>query len=349
VFKRFFSDQSFWNTPIACNPGIFARDEHCRQLLGDYPGLHINVHEWTIPVYQADRDTPRYKLLPKLPDCPLSQGHLIASLPWLSAEHPTGIHASAQGLIPIPDHAVPDGENDAHMSVVDLDAGKVYDMWQVRRNPDGAWMTNAAIAYDLDGPGVFDPREFPFLHNNESIHYHGPCRASGVPNVAGLVMRSEIEQGRIEHKLAFACPVVGLQEFCSPPASWTDGWLPGGIPEGIVMQLSPDLALDSLDLPPAARIIARALQEYGAVLVDYSCGPTLYAEGLFYPGCERSWGSLLGETDLEAIGFENFRFLAPECVHRKGSHPVYHCGMATKFYSYLIEHNMSAPRPEMDR
>ncbi len=345
MFRRFFSDQSFWNTPIGSDPDVYERDAHCRQLLGKYPGLHVNIHAWTIPVYCADANTRRYRLRPKLPDCPLSQGHLIASLPWLDEGHPTGIHPSAQGLVPIPDHAVPDGENDAHMSVVDLDAGKVYDMWQVRRNSDGTWSTNAAIAYDLDGPGVFNRQDFPLLHNNESIHYHGPCRASGVPNVAGLIMRSEIERGRIEHKLAFACPVVGLQEFCSPPAAWTDGWLPGGIPEGMVMQLSPDLDLDAFGLPPAARVVAEGLQEYGAVLVDYSCTPTLYAEGLFYPGCERSWADVLVEDALEAVGFEHFRFLKPEGLVHQGSHPVYHCGMSAKFYAYLSEKNLAAPRP----
>ena len=346
--KRFFSESSFWNTPIPDNPVVSAEDKHFKELLNEYKGFHLNVDTWTIPIYYADQNTPKYKLEHKIMECPISQGHLLATQPWIDGDHPVGIHKSAQGYIPIPDEAQPDGENDAHMAIVDLSEGRVYDMWQLRKNDDGSWSTNAAIAYDLDGEGVYKLKDFANVHNNESIHYYGPCRASGVPSIAGLIMQNEIEQGKIEHKLAFACPKVGLQKFCYPPAIWTDGWLPDGIPEGISMQLSPDLDLTKFDLSPAALIVATALQQYGAALVDFSGDITLYAEGLFSKDEERSWDGILNEFSMIGIGFDNFRFIQPEEVINKGSHPVFHSGMSRLFYDYCIENKVAAPVPILE-
>jgi hypothetical protein len=149
-------------------------------------------------------------------------------------------------------------------------------------------------------------------------------------------MHHEIDAGAIEHKLAFACQQVGLQTF-TYPAVWTDGWRPDGIPEGITIQLDPKLNLDELNLSPSGKIIAKALQIYGAVLVDYCGGCTLYAEGIFNENDEKTWKNILSEEDLEKIGFENYRFIKPETLIHKGSHPIYHNGMSLHYYNYLRE------------
>jgi hypothetical protein len=334
----FFSPDSFWNTPL---PPRAAADHHSarwmqtlRAAQPSRPGLHINLNAWTIPVFHADAATPRHRLCPKLLRCHLSQGHVKASEPYLSATHPLGLHASVRGhAIPIPDRAAPDGEADAHLSIVDLGTRTAYDLWQCRRDRAGHWHTNAAIAYPLDGPGLFTVSG---LHRDESVHFHGPCRASGVPALAGLIMREEIRAGRIAHKLAWACPVPGLQRYVSPPAAWTDGWLPGGVPEGCTLRLDPALDLARFDLRPAALTIARALQEYGAVLVDYAGAVTLYGELLTPHG--QSWAGRLGEEDLAAIGLEHYHILATGALTEGGSHPVYHQGMARLFYDYIERH-----------
>jgi sialate O-acetylesterase len=171
------------------------------------------------------------------------------------------------------------------------------------------------MAYSLDGPGVFNPDHFP-AWDGESIHCFGPSRHAGVPAIAGLIMHEEVRRGRIAHKLAFASCVNAFKEFV-PPAIWGDGKLPGGIPEGAVLQLDPTLDLDRLRLSPAARTIARALQEYGMVNVDYGGGAAIYAEGL-WGHSDRSWKGLLGERDLVGIPFEHFRLLKLPPITRKG-------------------------------
>lgn len=256
-------------------------------------------------------------------------------------------------MIPIPAAAAPDGENDAHITIVDTDSRMAYDLWQARQEPDGQWSTNSAIAYSIDGTGVFGRGDFSAIGNNESIHYYGSCRASGVPSIAGLIMQQEIRAGRIAHKLAFACSFPALQTFCAPPAVWTDGWRPGGIPEGITMRLDPGLNLDSLGLSPAGKIVARALQEYGAVLVDYAGGTTLYAQGEVSGKAQDAmdiesdlcWSGILEEWDLRSVGLEHFSFIKPQNMVNMGSHPVYHCGMSRLFYEHMIKNELCLPPP----
>lgn len=350
ITERLFNDDSFWNQPIPENVELSPESDRYIEMLEQIEGMkgfNINVHEWTIPVYYADKDTPRYKLAPKIMDCYLSQGHLMASEKYLTDDHPKGIHESVSGGVPIPKEAEPDSEDDAHMTIIDLDERKCYDMWQIAKQEDGSWGTNAAIAYDLDGSGVYNLDDYKNVHNDESIHYYGPCRAPGVPAAAGLIMHHEIEAGQIEHKLAFACKESGLQQFVSPPAIWTDGWRPGGIPEGITMQLDPNLDIESLDLSPTGKIMARALQKYGAVLVDYCEGATFYVEGLFGKEDDRSWNGLISEDDMSTIGFENYRFIKPEKIINKGSHPIYHHLMSKNYYDYLkeVQHVSSEASP----
>ncbi|WP_309385899.1 hypothetical protein [Cerasicoccus frondis] len=338
-----FSDESFWNQQIDQAAIVSASSKHWIDLLSQVrPGLgmHINLENWTIPVFRANRSTPRYELIPKLLRCPLSQGHVKASEKKLGPDHPMGIHASARGGVPIPPEAVPDQQQDAHMTIIDVEQGRVYDLWQCRRESDGSWHTNSAIAYDLNGSGVFKQEDLDGIENDESVHFYGPCRASGVPLLAGLIMHEEILKGRIEHKLAFACQVPALQEHVAPPVCWTDGWHPTGLPQGCTLQLDPELDLDAFSLSPAARIVARALQEYGAVLVDYADSVTLSGELLSHRD-DIGWKPMLEEEALSVIGFEHYRVLETGPTRRLGSHPVYHQGISRRFYDY-IEKNGAA-------
>jgi hypothetical protein len=233
---------------------------------------------------------------------------------------------------------MPDTGNDAHMSIIDVDSRIAYDLWNCHQKPDGTWHTNAAIAYPVDGDGVFSPSDIFGIRNDESVHFYGPCRASGIPALAGLVLRDELEAGRILHKLALASPVNGLQRHVCPPAIWSDGWLPGGIPEGACLQLDVTFEPDSLALSREAHVIVKALQTYGAVLVDNAASVTLYGE-YAPPGAYAG----LVEDALAAIPLERFRVLDTRANLRPGgSQPVYHHEMAFLFYEYLRTHGTNA-------
>jgi len=312
--KRFFSPESFWNQPIAADADVHAKSRHFVDLLHASEatsGLHINLHEWTIPIYPVDSTTPVHHVAKRLPWHEGEGRDFYAyTRPFLRTEpqHPLGHGPGFGRNVPIPDFATPDPEGDAHMALIDRDAGKAWDMWAAGKTPDGTWWSCTGMQYDLGGSGAFEAQSFS-IHNGESIHLYGPSRASGTPAIAGMVMHHEILAGRIEHKLAFGCSACAhLSHYF--PAIWTDGGTPNGIPQGIVMQLDPAIEIENLDIPVAGKVIAKALQEFGAVLVDNAGGVTLYGEGLWWDD-SRQWEGLLEEEDLRAIRFDHLRFIKP--------------------------------------
>ena len=300
--RRFFSDESFWNQPIAADAKTDPRTERWVKLLETEPGKEnflINCEQWTIPLYEIDASTPPVKvgLHTLTPD-----EHKI----WHSGRATFG-HGQGFDLIPIPKEAAPDPKGDAHLAVVDWSCKLVWDMWALRKNPDGSWQSNTGMVYASDGPGVFRTEDLGIV-DGESVHFHGPSRAAGVPAVAGLILYDEVMAGEIRHKIAAASRFCAYKEFVFP-AAWTDGFVEGGLPEGTVIQLDPKLDLSQFPLTPEERIVCVALQRYGMVLVDIAQGQPVYAEGLWgHPG--KSWkGKLRSTGGLSTIPYKYYRML----------------------------------------
>jgi hypothetical protein len=309
--KRFFNPQSFWNQPIKANPESDEQSDRWITLLkSETKAIGINVFKWTIPVYEVDEKTPRFYI----------QKHKLSNDEknhWDTSRDYFG-HGPGFGKdVPIPQNALPDPEEDAHFAVVDWQHKIAWDMWGFRVRSDSTYESNTGMKYDLSGDGVFKTSDFDIL-NGESVHFHGPGRASGVPAIAGLIMYDEVMSGKIGHKLAIATRFGAFQEFVSP-ASWTDGCVPGGIPEGAVIQLNPELDLKKFDLTEGEKVVAKALQEYGAVFVDMARGTPLYAEGL-WANQEKSWKNILREWDagICTIPIDNYRILKVGETIKKG-------------------------------
>ncbi len=326
----FFSADSFWNTPLPPNapthPDNVRFMEFSRRSTTE-PGVHLNLTAWTIPLYNTDAETPLRPVARRLATEESGRLFRANSLPYLHPGHREGHDPSFGPEIPIPPAAEPDGQTDAHLAILDEERRVAWDMWAAHRTSGGDWEACTGISYSLDGTGVFDPADFP-IRNGESIHLYGPGRATGVPIIAGLILHDEILAGRIEHKLVFACKNSGLLAHYFPPAIWTDGGVPGGLPAGVILQLDPTLDLDALELTPGARVVARALQEYGAALVDYADGFTLYGEGLWSDPRGRSWQDTLGEDALFGIDWSHFRYVDPAALGQvlveKGMIPLPH-------------------------
>jgi len=315
--RRFFSDDSYWNTPIAPDAEPDPQSDRLVALMASEGNdrMWCNLDYWTIPVYEATADTPTSEVVKYL--SPANRG-----MPgWLGSTDPDAKH---HGLghtrdfnpVPIPAHAVPSREGDAHMAVIRWDTMTAWDMLAAGHLPDGRWVSCTGIRYRLDGSGVFGLHQFP-IRDGESIHYFGPGRAAGVPIIAGLIMHWEVLAGRIEHRLAFCSHVSALRKFIYPPVIWTDGPCEDGVPEGAVLQLDPALNLDRFPLSPGAKVVARALQEYGAVNTDTGGGNALYGEGLWAQP-DRKWDGLLADTALTSIPLKHYRVLKMEGVIAKG-------------------------------
>lgn len=311
--ERFFSESSFWNQPIGENPELDPRNDHFIGLLKTEPSgnnFGINASKWTIPVYYADQSTPRVDIGYHY----LSDGEKEN---WKSDRERFG-HGGGFGKdVPIPSGATPDPEEDAHLAVIDLAHRMAWDMWGLKQHEDGSWTSKTGMKYRLDGEGVFRTEDFDIM-DGESVHFHGPSRAAGVPAIAGLIRYDEVISGKINHKLSCATRFNAKQEFVFP-ATWTDGFIVGGIPEGAVIQLDPDLDLDQFDLLPGEIVVAKALQEYGMVVVDVAGGSPIYAEGLWaYP--DKSWDGILREWEagINSIPYEHYRILKLPETTKKG-------------------------------
>jgi hypothetical protein len=133
-------------------------------------------------------------------------------------------------------------------------------------------------------------------------------RGAGVPYLAGLIRPWEIAEGRIEHALAFAYLLARL-ERCVWPASKTDGDddRADAIPQGARLRLDPGVDVDGIPgLDAAGRVIARALQEYGMILIDNSGSNKIYVED----NLTADWGTQIVATTVSAIPVNRLQVLS---------------------------------------
>lgn len=281
---RPFSDDSPWNQPIHADAPTDPASASLIDDLAKRGPWHVNIREWSIPVYDVDAT--------KTPRCDVGDSR-------------PGIYGRGFELprrIPIPDDAVaspPVGEDsDNHLCIVDRARRLEWGMWAARKDETGRWFTGLGAITDLASTGVAPP----WYASPRELDSHR-ARASGFPLIAGLVRLEEIRAGRIEHALVFAYDGC-RSEFFVPPASTAQATTPAishshGIPMGGRIQLDPAWDVEHSSLSRAGKIIARALQRYGAYCGDYAGGNVLYAENS--PAAVAAWKGVLAETDLARV------------------------------------------------
>ena len=176
-------------------------------------------------------------------------------------------------------------------------------MWAARKNKEGMWTTGLGAVTDVRSSGV----EKPWFDQEHEFDAHR-SRAGGFPLIAGLIRPDEIKTGTIDHALVFAYQ-RGRSEFFVPPASTAQATVEEmnnrvGIPMGGRIQLDPAINVDTLNLTPACKIIAKALQEYGAFNGDYAGATVLYADNS--PAALKQWKGVLQKTDFLAVFTPSF-------------------------------------------
>jgi len=281
---RPFSDDSPWNQPIAADARGDADSATLIDDLASRGAFFINIRDWSIPVYFVDADkTPRHEV-----------GDLRPGIYGAGFEFPR--------RIPIPDDAVaspPVGDHsDNHLSIIDRARGIEWGMWATRRDAFGRWMTGLGAVTDLRGTGVAPP----WFDSPRELDSHR-ARAGGFPLIAGLILLEEIEAGAIEHALVFAYDHCRSGLFVPPASTAQVTQLEAidsrGIPMGGRIQLDPAWDVESSGLSRAGKIIARALQKYGAFCGDYAGANVLYAENS--PEAVEAWQGVLDPRDLGTV------------------------------------------------
>jgi hypothetical protein len=286
---RPFDPASAWNTPIAAGTPVDPMSGTWMRAIADN-GLPLtsNVDQYTIPIYLFDSATP-------LRTVKLS-GHFSTYDAGDDSRKGTGTAPTITG-VPIPNGASQSAGDDGQIVLWDPVSGTEYSFFQFAKGVDGTYSATNGYRYHTTN-GYFGR----FADGQAG-------RGAGTPYSAGLVRKWEINQGRIDHALAFAyrSPSPELRY----PASKSDGDGVAGVdpPEGARLQLDPSLTdadFTRWGLSPAAKTIARALQRYGMYVVDNSGSSKIFLEDRMTAG----WGPEI-EGDLPSrIPWSAFRVIA---------------------------------------
>jgi hypothetical protein len=165
---------------------------------------------------------------------------------------------SDKGPYPIPSNAPVEGgsnaDGDRHVLVVDRDRCRLYELYDAHPIGGGArWHAGSGAIFDL---------------RSNKLRPAGwtSADAAGLPILPGLARYSEVAKGAIDHAIRFTARrtrrayVYPARHYAS---SDSDRALP---PMGLRVRLKRGASLARLG--PQARIVATALQRYGALLAD---------------------------------------------------------------------------------
>jgi len=283
---RPYADTSVFNTPIPANapshPDSQAMIHTLMQSRGTPGKIHVNIEKWSIPVWPVPAEGAEVR-------------EVVCDRQAYSGE--------ASVRCPVWPDVKPDPMSDAHMAIVDRKAGMEWDFWGARWQ-DGELHTKAASTVKLDGDGLT-----PL----------GGCRLVGFALLSGLVRPEEIEAGEIDHALVFAHDYVGPAVWPAVRGGGRGGRRRGAsdvtpVPGGGCVQLDPALDVDALDIPPAGKMIARALQKYGMYNSDFAGGLVVYAENPLGRATD-PWPALgFGNWVAGGIPVDRMRVVAPEAI-----------------------------------
>lgn len=157
-------------------------------------------------------------------------------------------------MIPIPPHAQPASGSDGSLIVYQPSRDREWELWQARRT-NGSWSAcwGGLLGHLQNSSGVF-----PFPYG---------LSASGISYLASTVTFANVEAGSIDHVLALS--VVRCNGSVAPADRGDCGSDPGQPSEGSWLRLPPKLVIPT-GLTPFARLVFKALQRYGAIVMDQS-------------------------------------------------------------------------------
>lgn len=207
--------------------------------------------DWSIRVMQADATTPR--------------------VPFRKGRGFYGPSNDEVTTVPLPPGGGMEGSKgyqcnnhvyDCHFIVVDRSEGKLYEAWGANYDEEaGVLEANFIAVWNLN-------RVYPPSGRGDQCT---SADAAGFPIAALLFNADDLAAGRINHALSFLLPNerIRADAFVHPA---THGGSPTGPesapPMGVRFRLK--ASYDVSQLPPAAQVVARAMQKYGMFLSDGS-------------------------------------------------------------------------------
>jgi hypothetical protein len=212
----------------------------------------FNVDSYNTTFYSVAASTPRADVI--FTDC---QG---------KGSEPAGL-ADQFSQVPIPSNAVPADGSDAELTIYSASSDQLWEFWQASHASDGwhaCW--GGRIDHVSTSPGYFTGGF--------------GATATGLPVAGGMVSIADATAGVINHAMSLEIPNPASWNDFSYPAQRSDGGnsSSSAIPEGTRFRLDPSVNVNSLNLSPLAKMIAKAAQTYGFIVTDQSGAVAVQAQ-----------------------------------------------------------------------
>jgi hypothetical protein len=261
-----FPKDNPWNTDVSGFPVDRARSDAYIRSLGFttlWPAFGSGAHgDYGIP----------YRIAPAEQRLVPIRFHVD---PGIAAE-------SDPGPYPIPPDApieeAADPTADHHVLVLRRGDCRLFELYDAVKQPDNGWSVYSAATFDLRS-------------NALRPDGHTSADAAGLPILPGLATLEEVRSGAIQHALRVAVPRTQnayIHPATHAASNSTDPALP---PMGLRLRLK--ASYDISGLYGQSRVIARALQVYGAFVADNTRGGRVSISGT----PDRGWD----DTDLNQL------------------------------------------------
>ena len=253
-----FASKSFWyqdisKAPIDANSANLVI-EFMRQKVKYYNTVNLNMTQYAAPVYIVNGNVPSVKV--GFNNCQNKSYTPTEFLNQVSA-------------VPIPAHALAANGTDAEIAVYKPSTGEYWELWEARKDASGNWSAcwGGKVENTKLSDGVFPS-------------YYGTT-ATSLPFIGGQITAEELKRGEIKHAIGISLVEISNWNVFSYPAHRSDGNNPTNAPnriaEGQRFRLDPSINVDTLNLSPAGKTIARAAQKYGFVVWDKAGSVSLRA------------------------------------------------------------------------
>jgi hypothetical protein len=159
---------------------------------------------------------------------------------------------SDRGPYPMPANVRIEGGSDRHAILVDRGACQLYELFALERR-GGRWHAGSGAIWDL---------------NSNKLRPRGwtSADAAGLPILPGLARYDEVRRGRIDHALRFTVSQT-RRAFVWPARHFASSATSPSLPAmGLRLRLKRSYRISRF--PRQARVVLRALREYGMIVAD---------------------------------------------------------------------------------
>lgn len=251
-----FAPSSFWYQQVPADAPVNANSAaYAGRLVRDATWAAaggvavVNTVGYAPPIYIVDGGTPRQKVYNSECNGPNSDPE------WMNQNWSRQFDS-----VPIPSGATPAPGEDKEIVFWSPSTNELWELWQFE------W---TGSRFQACWGGKIDNTKT----NNGAFPNPFGVTASGLSLLGGSITVADVQSGSINHAMTIG--INAPYTSSSWPATRSDGTdsSTAAIPEGLRLRLDPSLNLNTLNLTPFGKMIAKAAQQYGFIVRDNTAGP----------------------------------------------------------------------------